>query len=199
MRVAAEPALAPPASPITNGRGSRPRCTSPAQSIGVIANTTTSLASTAESTPAVATVDASRATGEAVGRGDPRRAPVVEAADGELRRQDHQPEQDDDRRHVDGREHCRPVHGIGGVEHDRAQQRDAGAIDPQPRPAADRHPDVDGEKTSRTSVVKRVGSPHRSRPQGDRVRPLIGDIQGATVAVSNSAGIVISSTSRSSE
>ncbi len=65
MMVAAEPALAPPASPITKGRGSRPRRRSPAQSIGAIANTTTSLASTAESTPAVTTVTGSSAADEA--------------------------------------------------------------------------------------------------------------------------------------
>ena len=63
MMVAAEPAFAPPASAMTNGRGSRPRRTSPAHSIGVIANTTTSLASTAARIPAVATVIASSAAG----------------------------------------------------------------------------------------------------------------------------------------
>jgi hypothetical protein len=63
MMVAAEPALAPPASAITNGRGSRPRPTSPAHSIGVIANTTTSFASTAARMPAAATVIPSSAAG----------------------------------------------------------------------------------------------------------------------------------------
>jgi hypothetical protein len=65
MMVAAEPALAPPASPITNGRGSRPRCMRPAHSMGVMANTTTSLARTAESRPEVITVTASSAAGDA--------------------------------------------------------------------------------------------------------------------------------------
>jgi hypothetical protein len=63
MIVAAEPALAPPASAMTNGRGSRPRRTSPVHSIGVIANTTTSLASTAARIPAATTVIASSAAG----------------------------------------------------------------------------------------------------------------------------------------
>ena len=65
MMVAAEPALAPPASAITNGRGSSPRRGRPAQSIGVIANTTTSLASTAESTPAGGDGQPSSAAGDA--------------------------------------------------------------------------------------------------------------------------------------
>ena len=63
MIVAAEPALAAAVSAIRNGRGSRPRRSSPSASIGVIANTTTSLASTAESRPETATVSASRAGG----------------------------------------------------------------------------------------------------------------------------------------
>ena len=63
MMVAAEPALAPPARAITNGRASTPRRISPAHSIGVIANTTTSLASTADSVPAAATVIASSPAG----------------------------------------------------------------------------------------------------------------------------------------
>jgi hypothetical protein len=63
MMVAAEPALAPPASAITNGRASRPRWISPAHNTGVIANTTTSLASTAARMPPAATVPASNAAG----------------------------------------------------------------------------------------------------------------------------------------
>jgi hypothetical protein len=63
MMVAAEPALAPPASAITNGRASRPRWVTPAHNSGVIAKTTTSLASTAERMPPAMTVLASSAVG----------------------------------------------------------------------------------------------------------------------------------------
>ena len=65
MIVAAEPALAAAVSAIRNGLGSRPRRSRPRASIGVIANTTTSFASTAESRPAIATVSASKAAGPA--------------------------------------------------------------------------------------------------------------------------------------
>ena len=146
MMVAAEPALAPPASAITNGRGSRPRCASPAHNSGVIANTTTSLASTAERTPPAATVPASNAAGGMRGARDPRRAPVVEAAGGELGREDHQPEQDDQGGEIDRCERRRAIDRAAAVEHDRAEQGDTGAIDLEPRPAAERHAEIDGRE-----------------------------------------------------
>ena len=63
MIVAAEPALAAAASAIRNGRGSSPRRSRPKASMGVMAKTTTSLASTADRRPEIATVKARRAGG----------------------------------------------------------------------------------------------------------------------------------------
>ena len=65
MIVAAEPALAAEVRAIRNGLGSRPRRSRPMASIGVIANTTTSFASTAESSPPIATISASSSAGPA--------------------------------------------------------------------------------------------------------------------------------------
>ncbi len=65
MMVAAEPAFAAPARAIRYGRGSRPRAAMPWHSSGVIANTTTSLASTEDRPPPTITVNASSRRGDA--------------------------------------------------------------------------------------------------------------------------------------
>ena len=170
MIVAAEPALAPPASAMTNGRGSRPRRTSPAHSIGVIANTTTSLASTAERIARGDDRDRQQRRGRQGGGRDPHRAPVVEPAGGELGGQDHQPEQDDQRREVDRGQHRCAIQRAAAVEQDRAQERDAGAVDLEPRPAADRHAEVDrreddeDEAGQADAIMAAAGAPSGRSP-----------------------------------
>ena len=109
MIVAAEPAFAPPASAITNGRGSRPRREQPGaehrrhrEHHDVVGQHRRKHAGGRDR-------EREQRRGRHAGGRDPRRAPVVEAAGGELGREDHQPEQDDQRREVDRRQHRRAV------------------------------------------------------------------------------------------
>ena len=108
---------------------------------------------------------------------DPHRAPVVEPAGGELGGQDHQPEQDDQRREVDRGQHRCAIQRAAAVEQDRPQERDAGAVDLEPRPAADRHAEVDRREDDEDeagqadaimaaagALVQRRVSPMRSMP-----------------------------------
>jgi hypothetical protein len=74
---------------------------------------------------------------------DPHRAPVVEPAGGELGGQEHQPEQDDQRREVDRGQHRCTIQRAAAVEQDRPQERDAGTVDLESRLAADRHAEID--------------------------------------------------------
>ena len=146
ITVAAEPAFDAPASAIRKGRGSRPRRARPAISIGVMANTTTSLARIADSTPATSDRQPQDRDRRGLRRRDPRRAPVVEAAGGVLGREHHQPEQHDQGREIDRLQRLLAVDRAAGIEHHGAEDRDAGAVDAQARPAAERHAEVDGEK-----------------------------------------------------
>ena len=142
IKVAAEPALVAAASAITNGRGSRPRRCAPAISSGAIAMIRMSLASTAESPPPIATVSASKA---AVPRrlfGDRAGAEIDEARFGELSRDDHHREQKRQGRHVDGAAEIVEGHLAARQQRDDREQRDAGAVDPQPGDPPGGHADI---------------------------------------------------------
>ena len=142
ISVAAEPALAAPASPARYGRTSRPRAASPAHSSGVITNTTTSLTSTADSTPPSATVSASSVLGARFTSRDPGGARIVEPGRGEARRDDHQREQQQHGREMDGLDHARAGHRVGRDQHHRRDQRDAAAIELEARHATQRHAEI---------------------------------------------------------
>ena len=113
-----------------------------------MAKTTTSFASTADNPPDTATVTASRTRGERLRRRDAERAPVVESGGGELRRQDHQPEQDEQRREVDGPGDLRGVHRAAGEQDDHGDQSDAGPIDAQTGKPPQSHSGIGGGEDS---------------------------------------------------
>ena len=104
------------------------------------------------------------------GARDPRRAPVVEAAGGELGRENHQPEQNDQGWEIDRCERRGAIDGAAAVEHDCAEQSDTGAIDLEPRPAAERHAEIHGreddeDEAGQTDGVTAAGtSAAASRP-----------------------------------
>ena len=120
-----------------------PRRAQPSTSTGAIARQTMSLVSTALSRPARPTTSASRRGGETSAADQPARHVRVEASQPELRRHHHHREQQvsvgtstpDHALPSDSR----PTATIA----DRAQQRDAGAVQRQPGDLAEDHADVD--------------------------------------------------------
>ena len=102
-----------------------------------------SLASTADSPPAVSTTRASRSAGVCSLAPKPPGDRGVEAAEAKLRRHHHQPEQQGDGRHVDRHPRVVQREPAGRDERDGAEQRDAGAIERESRDLAEDHPEVD--------------------------------------------------------
>ena len=109
MSVAAEPTLAAQASARRYGFGFRPRRAQPSTRTGATARQTISFASSAESAPAIGDEKREERRGRSLDLGEAPDEPRVEAAHAELRRDDHEAEEERDRRHVDdGRELAAP-------------------------------------------------------------------------------------------
>jgi hypothetical protein len=105
-----------------------------------MAYTTTSLTNTAESVPPTTIVSANSRPGDA------RRGGGIKARFGELCRQDHQAEHQDQGREFDRA--CRrcAVDGAESEQDTGAQQRDAGAVDLEAGNATNRHADISGRE-----------------------------------------------------
>jgi hypothetical protein len=103
---------------------------------------------------------------------DPIGDGVVEARRGEARRDDHQCEQQQDRRKVHCLHRALGRDRAAGGEHDRRDQRDAAAVNLQPRHAAERHAEIgenengDGEREHRGKRRDRAApTPYANRRQ----------------------------------
>ena len=103
----------------------------------------------AESAPTIAISSASSAGGEARRRGDAPDHPRVEAAHAELRRDDHEAEEQRDRRHVDRVPSRLRRHLPHREQGDGAEERDAGPVEGERRDAARDHARVHRERRRR--------------------------------------------------
>ena len=74
----------------------------------------------------------------------PRRYKAEEARQAEVGDDDHHPEEERDRRHIDGRERLAEIEHVEGDHQAAAKERRAGAVQPIARQAADRHDHVGG-------------------------------------------------------
>ncbi len=154
MRVAAEPTFEAQARARRKGSGERPRRAQPSRRSGATARQTMSLARRAERTPATTTTAASSAEGPERRRHDPAGHPGVEAAQAELRRDDHEPEEEGESRHVHRRPGRGRRHPLGGDEHERPQEGDAGAVEGEARDLAEQHPEVDDHEDDEDERVQ---------------------------------------------
>ena len=121
-----------------------------------------SFASTAERAPDTATTHGQQGRGPDRRGDDPARHPGVEAAEAELRRDDHQPEEQRERRHVDRRPRRGRRHPLGRDQRERAEERDAGAVEREAGDLAQQHPEVDDREDDEDERVQ-AASPSGAR------------------------------------
>ncbi|MDZ7714563.1 MAG: hypothetical protein U5L06_16465 [Rhodovibrio sp.] len=106
-------------------------------------------------------------------RDDPARAGVVGPGGAELRGDDHHREQHDQGVAVDRPQRLTLRQGARCHHGDRAHDRDAGAVDPQARQPAERHPEVGdgedgGDEDGHARALSAVGTGRRLIGQGAR-------------------------------
>jgi len=89
----------------------------------------------------------------------------VESPEPQLGRNDHQPEQERHRAHVNGLNRLFEAHIPQDHQRERSGQRDSGAVQHQPRNAADHHPEIDGAEHDRDRQVHRELHAPRSGSQ----------------------------------
>jgi len=78
--------------------------------------------------------------------GEPQGHPGVEAAQPELRRDDHEREQEEEGRQVHGRRGLFGTDGLDPDEDDRTEESDAGSVELEERQPPQDHPKVDHEE-----------------------------------------------------